>query len=283
LIKRRISVLRCRPGMHLAEDIIHSGVKLVSRNTELNSYIIDKLISAGEYSVNVYIQEEDNSLNKYNDLIESFQKDYDVSINLIKKIIGDLASTSKVNTDDLLKISKSIIRYLNEPNIIIECLNSLKKTDEYTYIHCINVGIYSMLIAKWMGLSLEVIKDVTQSGILHDIGKTKVTNEILNKPGKLTNEEFDEIKKHTIFGYDLVKDYSDFNENIKNAILMHHERTDGSGYPFGSSENDITLNAKIVSVADTFDAMTSNRVYKRGTIPFKAFKMFMSEGLYFLF
>lgn len=279
LIKKKISVLKCKPGMHLAEDIIHGGSKLVSRNTELNSYIIDKLISAGEYSVNVYILEHDNSLNKYNNVMESFQKDYDININLMKKIIGELASTNKVNIDDVLKISNSIIRYLNEPNIIIECLNSLKKADEYTYIHCINVGIYSMLIAKWMGLSLQVIKDVTQSGLLHDIGKAKVTNEILNKPGKLTNEEFDEIKKHTIFGYDLVKKYSDFNENIKNAVLMHHERMDGSGYPFGRTEDDITLNAKIVSVADTFDAMTSNRVYKKGTIPFKAFKMFMSEGL----
>jgi putative nucleotidyltransferase with HDIG domain len=278
-LKKKISVLKCKPGMHLAEDIIHCGLKLVSRNTILNSYIINKLISIGEYSVFVYVPESENYLNKYHDIIESFQKDYEMNINIIKKIIDELTTTNKVNTNDVLKIAESIIGYLNEPNIIIECLNSLKKTDKYTYIHSVNVAIYSMLIGKWMGLSLESIKDIIQAGLLHDIGKTKITNEILNKPGKLTNEEFDEVKKHTIFGYHLINKYNNIDKNIKNAILMHHERLDGSGYPFGRTEKDITLNAKIVSVADTFDAMTSNRVYKRGTIPFKAFQMFVTEGL----
>lgn len=279
LSKYKISVLRCKPGMHLAEDIINNGSKLVSKNTILNSYIIDKLIDMGEYNVWVYTSDNGNSLNKYNNVVESFKEDYKTNVLLIKEIIRKLVSTNSVDLNEVSHISSSIIRYLDEPSAVMECLNSIEEVDEYTYTHCINVAVYSMLIAKWMDLPLQSIKEVIQSGLLHDIGKTKIDNEILNKPGKLTKEEFYEIKKHTIFGYQLVNKYNNFNENIKNAILMHHERIDGSGYPYGISEKDITLNAKIVSVADVFDAMTSNRVYKRGTTPFKAFRMFWSEGM----
>lgn len=258
---------------------MNNGTKLVGKNTILNSYIIDKLISIGEYSVWIYASDNVNSLNKYKDIVGRFHKDYEVNVLLTKEIICKLVSTNKVDLNEVSQISNFIIRYLDEPSAILECLNSIEKVDEYTYTHCVNVAIYSMLIAKWMNLPPQSIKEVIQSGFLHDIGKTKIANEILNKPGKLTKEEFYEIKRHTILGYELVNQYNNFNENIKNAILMHHERIDGSGYPYGISEKDITLNAKIVSVADVFDAMTSNRVYKRGTTPFKAFRMFWSEGM----
>lgn len=279
MIKEKIEIFKCKPGMLLAEDIICNGSKLVSKNTVLNSYIIDKLISFGEYIVYVFDLENNDSLSQYDYTRENFKTDYKLNINMIKKLINKLTTTNEVGVNAVMQISESIVKYLDEPNIIVECLNSLKKSDGYTYTHCINVGIYSMLIAKWMNLSLYSIREVIQSGLLHDIGKTKIDLEILNKPGKLTNEEFYEIKKHTILGYDLVNQNNDLSKNIKDAILMHHERADGSGYPFGVSGTDITLIAKIVSVADTFDAMTSNRVYKKGTTPFKAFQMFMAEGV----
>jgi len=279
-MKQKILVFDCKPGMILAEDIIYNGLKLASRNTMLNPYIIDKLISLGEYSVYIYILERNNDFSKSNiDKIKKFKEDYDISIYGIKEIIGELILTNKMNAKSIFRISKSIIKYLDDPSIIIKCLSALKEADEYTYTHCINVAIYSMLIAKWMNLPSEVVKEVIESGLLHDIGKLKIDNEILNKPGKLTREEFDEIKKHTILGYDIINDYNYFNRSVKDAILMHHERIDGSGYPFRRLGRDITLNAKIVAAADTFDAMTSNRVYKKGITPFKTFEMFLTEGV----
>ncbi|WP_026888411.1 HD-GYP domain-containing protein [Clostridium beijerinckii] len=279
-MKQKILVFDCKPGMILAEDIIYNGLKLASRNTMLNAYIIDKLISLGEYSAHIYVSEGNNNLGKSNiDKIKEFEADYDVSIYNIKEVINELITTDNMNAESISKISKSIIKYLDEPNITIKCLVALKEADEYTYKHCINVAIYSMLIAKWMNLSSDTVKEIIESGLLHDIGKIKIDNEILNKPSKLTREEFDEIKKHTILGYDIINDYNYFSRNIKDAILMHHERIDGSGYPFGKLGRDITLNAKIVAAADTFDAMTSNRVYKKGLTPFKTFEMFLTEGV----
>ncbi|WP_297418033.1 HD-GYP domain-containing protein [Clostridium sp.] len=279
MVEQRVLVTNCKTGMILAEDIIYNGSKLASKNTVLNTYIIDKLISLGEYSICVYIPKNYDKVDESNSILESFKRDYEEDIKQVQKIISELMMTSNINVNDVLKISKSVIRYLEEPGVIIECLNSLKNADEYTYTHCINVAIYSMLIAKWMNLSLESIQEVIQSALLHDIGKTRIPNEILNKPGKLTSEEFNEIKKHTTWGYYLINQYSNLNNNIKNAILMHHEKIDGSGYPLGITDKEIVLGAKIISVADTFDAMTSNRVYKKGTTPFKAFLMFMTEGV----
>ncbi|MFW2487435.1 HD-GYP domain-containing protein [Clostridium chromiireducens] len=279
-MKHMMLVFNCKSGMILAEDIIHNGAKLASRNTVLNSYIIDKLIGLGELKVSVYVTEDIDNLDKNNhSILKKFKHEYGVNIHLMKRVLNELITETKVNVDDVLQISNFIVNYLDEPNTLIECLNSLKEADEYTYTHCLNVAIYSMLIAKWMNLSFESIIDVIQAALLHDIGKIKISNEILNKPSRLTKEEFDEIKKHSILGYAIANKHHGFNENIKEGILMHHERIDGSGYPFGKKGMDIALSAKIVAVADTFDAMTSSRVYKKGVTPFKAFLMFITEGI----
>lgn len=274
-----ISLSDCKIGMILAKDIIYNGLKLVAKNTALNSYIIDKLIRLGIYEVCVCVLKDEKCLDKSNNIVENFKRDYESNVGLIKKIIDGLTIKNKVNPTDVLKISKSLINYLDETRVISECLMLVKDADEYTYTHSLNVGIYSMFIAKWMNLSLDSIIEILNAGLIHDIGKTQISNKILNKPSKLSYEEFSEIKKHTLYGYHLANQYEDFNENIKDAVLMHHERIDGSGYPYGISEKDITIGAKIVSVADTFDAMTSKRVYKNGATPFEAFKMFLTEGI----
>ena len=107
----------------------------------------------------------------------------------------------------------------------------------------------------------------------------KIPNEILNKKGRLTTEEFNIIKNHTIWGYEMLEKVDGFNDGIKNAVLMHHERTDGSGYPFSMSVNSIGLYSKIIAIADVFDAMTSDRVYRKRMTPFDAFEMFKTIGV----
>lgn len=114
-MKHKILLFDCKPGMILAEDIICNGLKLASKNTILNSYIIDKLISLGEYSIYIYVSEGNNSLGKSNiDKIKEFKEDYDVSIYNIKEVINELITTDNMNTESISKISKSIIKYLDE-------------------------------------------------------------------------------------------------------------------------------------------------------------------------
>lgn len=160
-----------------------------------------------------------------------------------------------------------IEKYLSEKTNLIDLIFSLAKSldsrDRYTAFHSQNVAEYSKVIAKEMMLKPNVCKNIYISGLLHDIGKIGVPEAILNKPSKLTDDEFKKIKEHPIIGYDLVKHIKSFERNgILNGILNHHERYDGKGYPHGLKGNEIPLEARIMAVADTFDAMTSRRVYR---------------------
>jgi HD-GYP domain-containing protein (c-di-GMP phosphodiesterase class II) len=130
----------------------------------------------------------------------------------------------------------------------------------------------SIIIAKWMSLSDEEVDEIVSAGLLHDIGKTKISEDLLSKPGKLTNEEFEEIKKHTLLGYMMLGKVKDATGNIKCSVLMHHEKIDGSGYPTGATDDEIPLFPKIIAVADIYDAMTSNRSYRNKMCPFEVIK-----------
>jgi HD-GYP domain-containing protein (c-di-GMP phosphodiesterase class II) len=116
------------------------------------------------------------------------------------------------------------------------------------------------------------------AGLLHDIGKARIPEAIVKKHGKLEPEEYEFMKKHPTLGYNIVKDIPDIKDEIKEAILMHHERKDGTGYPQRVKGDEIGLYAKIISIADVYDAMTSERVYKKRITPFDTFREFESEG-----
>ena len=152
--------------------------------------------------------------------------------------------------------------------------------DEYTYNHSINVAIYSVFIGNLLGLRKDEMKELSQAALLHDIGKSKVPGEILNKKGKLTEKEFEIVKRHALDGYIMSKRISCLTEEVREAILYHHEREDGSGYPFGYKGNKINLYGKIIAIADVYDALTSERVYKEKRTPFDAIEEFYRMGIY---
>ena len=141
--------------------------------------------------------------------------------------------------------------------------NALDSRDSYTLNHSENVAKYSVQIAEKLKLSKECCAIIRKGALLHDIGKIGISEHILMKNGKLTNEEYEEIKVHPTIGYNMIKHVADFHKNgILDMVLYHHERYDGKGYPAGLKGNQIPLYARIAAVADTFDAMTTKRVYR---------------------
>ncbi len=160
-----------------------------------------------------------------------------------------------------------IEKYINEKRNTLDLITSLAKTldsrDPYTAFHSQNVATYSKGIAEEMNLDKNICKNIYIGGLLHDIGKIGIPENILNKSTKLSSEEFDLIKQHPVIGHSLVKHIKGFEQNkILQMILYHHERYDGKGYPFGLKGEEIPIEARIMAVADTFDAMTSHRVYR---------------------
>lgn len=143
--------------------------------------------------------------------------------------------------------------------------NSVEEKDIYTHGHIQRVKDYGLKIGNKMRLSKEKIENIGFAALFHDMGKVNVPDEVLNKPDKLTNEEFDLIKEHSAWGAELVS--STYFESLSKIIRQHHERLDGSGYPDGLKDEEILIEAKIIAVADAYDAMTSDRAYRKGITP----------------
>lgn len=155
---------------------------------------------------------------------------------------------------------------LNEYDLDIELKN-----------HLMRVSKYAEALAILMNLDSSKIQSLKKGALLHDIGKTMIDKNILNKPSKLTEEEFELIKKHSKLGFKiLTKQHRD--KNIENAILFHHEKWDGKGYPFGLTREDIPIEARIVSIVDCYDALTSKRIYKNRFSHEEALKILKSES-----
>ena len=150
---------------------------------------------------------------------------------------------------------------LTNMNMIRALVRTIDAKDRYTNGHSIRVAEYALRIAKELGKSEEEQQIIYYAGLLHDVGKTRVPEDIINKPGKLTDEEFEQIKIHPVTGYHILKDiYED--KTIALGVKFHHERYDGKGYPSGLTGENIPEIARIIGVADTYDAMASNRSYR---------------------
>jgi len=272
-----IPITECIEGDILACNVCNkNGVPLVVKDSVINDYIKGRLIDLGIESVTIYTGTE-NAVSSRAAQSE-FNRSYRDMVRQTRQVLHELASGKPLDYHKISCISGRIHQEINNNAYIIRCLAEVRDVDQYTYSHCVNVAFYAMLAAKWLKLSDTEIQIAIQSGLLHDIGKAKVPNEILCKKALLTKEEFDVMKKHTIFGYEMVKDIDEIDMDIKNAILLHHERIDGSGYPFQANMDATNLYSRIIAVADVFDAMTSERVYKKRSTPFEAFEMFSTTG-----
>lgn len=150
-----------------------------------------------------------------------------------------------------------------QKDMILTMIRILEYHDKYTKGHSKNVATIASLLAERLGLSDEMIKKAYWASLLHDIGKIVIPSQILNKEGKLTIEEFEVIKKHPVYGHDFLTTSEDLKELAK-YVLHHHERWDGKGYPMGLSGEDIPLISRIIAVADAYDAMRSDRPYRKG-------------------
>jgi len=153
---------------------------------------------------------------------------------------------------------------------ILSLLNLLREKDLYTFEHSLRVANYSIEISKQLDLPSGVQTEIFHGALVHDIGKLSIPATILQKPSKLTDEERLIVNQHPVFGYEMLSAFECFSPSIKEMALLHHERLDGEGYPFATLGNDLSLNVKIVSVADSFDAMTSFRAYRKDNNPMRA-------------
>ncbi|MCR5323820.1 MAG: HD-GYP domain-containing protein [Lachnospiraceae bacterium] len=186
------------------------------------------------------------------------------AVNAAKHLFSDGVTTKELNSTSAElshDITDTVLSAGANANI---CIQDLRVTDEYTYQHSVDVGVLAAQLAKRLGWVKEKVDMTAQSGILHDIGKKHVPLEILNKPGRLTDEEFAVMKLHPVYAYKELSVIREMANEVKLGAFEHHEKMNGKGYPRGLSGNQISEIAQVLAIADVYDALTSKRAYKEG-------------------
>lgn len=274
---KNVNILELKTGMKVAGKVENEyGAVLVSPGTILTEKIIDKLINVGTEKVAIYKGEDE----KTEDELEARLKEikYEEKIDKMKDIFSDIKRSNKINKSEVKDVVNDIMGI--DSNLdIMKLLSDMRGKDEYTYSHSVNVGMMAMMFGRWLKLKESEVRKLTYAGFLHDIGKAKIPDEILNKSSSLNKKEFEIIKTHPIEGYKLIKDNILISEKTAQAVLLHHERKDGSGYPMGIKQDKIPFFAKIIAIVDTFDAMTSDRSYVEHRAPFEVLKILSKDSL----
>lgn len=289
-VLQRIRIDKAIPGMKVAKDILtDTGLILIAQNTILTENHIYKLklyripfISILQPIEVKYEKKErasDISIKSIpnTETFNNFKATHATKEEEVEEKILRIGNGGRVENQELFEISEDVFSHFQSKSQLFSFLHHLQIKDDSTYAHCLNVSLLCNIFGQWLGFSEEKLKDITVAGLLHDIGKSKVDNRIITKPGKLTSEEFEEVKKHTTYGFEMLQNQN-LPEEVKKAVLHHHERFDGSGYPMGVTNNELDEFSKIVAIADVYDAMTSNRSYRNKFSPFAVIRSLEQEG-----
>ncbi len=292
-------------GMTLGEDLFDNHGRLMfSKNLKIDSLMIMKI---NELFFEENFQIKINSEKPYKgitDLLEvksenkpinakeikntskykqEISREFDEFHNDMKSLFIELEQNNSNNLKDdfrkfLNKINNRLMKnaLITDMDLINEVVKE-QKVEDYLFNHSVNVAIIGNLIGKWLDLGKEDIKILTLGGLVHDIGKLKIDKKILDKPEKLTEEEFEEVKKHPSYSHKILTEMGYNEEKLLRAVTLHHEREDGTGYPLGIKSKNIPIHSKIIAIADIFDAMTSNRVYDKKMNIFKVMEKFQKE------
>lgn len=187
-----------------------------------------------------------------------------------KLVFESLKDSNEIDISKIKNGLKSALPDMIRNSDVLMRLKQLEEGDDYTFEHSLRVAILAANIGKWLGYNDKQLEDLSQAALLFDIGKLKFPEFILKSKKKFTGKEFEIIKKHAQFSYSILLKTRGINSDVKFGVLHHHERIDGSGYPFRIKGNQIHEYAKIIMVCDTFDAMTNDRPYKKKVSPFQA-------------
>jgi putative nucleotidyltransferase with HDIG domain len=205
----------------------------------------------------------------------TFTKRIDEMYKNASAALNDLFSNPEKlsNYKESKKVVYDLVDSVLDEEFAIKSLMKIATHDYYTHTHSINVAIYALSLGSFLGFNEVELEELGEAALLHDLGKSKIASEIINKKGKLTIQEFEIIKKHPNYGVSLGLKLGIKNKKILEGIKYHHEKMDGSGYPSGLYRDEIPLYAKIIGICDIFDALTSQRSYKRAMTSFEALKL----------
>ncbi len=249
------------------------GTILLRAGMKFTKNYIEKLKALGVY----YVYIEDSRLEDTAVEDETLTELKTLTLKNMNRIMKNLYYFNKNETKECLKAVEDLLMYIIDMGDVNTNLYDIQTYDNYTYVHSLDTGVMSAFLgigAK--SFSERELIDLGKGAMLHDVGKIKVPRSIINKNGKLTDEEFDEIKKHPIYGKEILeKDFS-FSENVLRLVSEHHERIDGLGYPNGLRDNQISKFGRIVSICDVYNAVNTDRCYRKKFSPSDSYELILA-------
>lgn len=316
---KRILTSRATQNMIVADDVYTSDDKLViPEGTVLTEDIIDSLKEYGVFAIRIKVDDDGNNAAAENEKVmsdgdevlkeqrqeiknsaeqehESFlkqvkeSKEFEVfhsafvdSVDNLKNEFSKVVMhNEQIDGESILSDVENVVSKGRNSIHILDMLQCMRGYDDVTYVHSVNVALLSNMIGRivYPDISDEELKVLTLAGLLHDIGKMMVPDNIIQKKGRLTLPEYNLVKTHVLFGNNILKGIDNLDPRIAEVAMRHHERCDGTGYPGGYKREQIEPFARIVAIADTYDAMTSDRAYRAAICPFDVIEMFEREGI----
>jgi HD-GYP domain-containing protein (c-di-GMP phosphodiesterase class II) len=284
MVKRKfVSTRVLQPGMKIDQAILDkTGRELIAKGAYLDDFQIEYLQKKSIGGIYVAEGEPDpeeiHSLEAQlpaytKELIEKSRVEDKSKVTLSTEVIKRVGEGvqylyDNVESENFLETTNNVtgelVKAIESNNAIAVDINLIKVSDEYTFKHSVDVATMGMIIGRNFGLKDDELRDIGVAGLLHDLGKSNIPLEILNKPGKLDDDEFALMKQHSLFGFKILKEKGSFTDDIMKGVLQHHEKMNGKGYPMGVTGESISKFAKILSVADIYDALVTERPYKKG-------------------
>jgi HD-GYP domain-containing protein (c-di-GMP phosphodiesterase class II) len=280
---RLLPISVCKPGMRLGKKIYNEeGLILLSEHVELTEVLLRRLVQHGIDFL--YIDDPRTDDIVIPELLSDETRFTATRVirTHFRRMMDDANKKKAVQAGMLSKDFKQILSMmiddLSKHKDAMIMLTTMQITDHYLFQHSMNVCIYSTLLGLASGYNRDELMTMGLGALLHDIGKTKVDLQALKKPGKLTTEEFEEIKKHAMLGFQILKDEPNIPLLSAHCALQHHERLDGSGYPRGIHGVDIHEYARWIGLVDAYDAMTTHRVYRTAMLPHQVMEILYTEA-----
>ena len=289
MTKKRLRTRDLTVGMIVADDIYSlSGQLILSKHSILSERLLAKLnfysiptVTVMETEADTPVEDEKlSAIIKKSEEYKEFQKEFSQVTKQLDGVMGKLVE-GEIKQDDIVDIVSNECELFfrkEEKYSFMDMFHNMREMSDTVLTHSLNVSIVSVMIGRWLGFSKEEQELLLVSGLLHDIGKLEIPESILNKPDKLTTDEYKLVKEHAFKGFKILKN-AGMDEKICEVALNHHERCDGSGYPAKLKEDKISKYSKIVAIADVYDAMTAGRPYRDAICPFDVIRKFEDDGL----
>ena len=212
---------------------------------------------------------------------QEFTRNYNRNIEALRRSFDQIINGEGDKIDKNLMLLEAETMFSSRTSLdLFDMLHNMRSVDDSTYAHSVNVALVARAIGKWLKMPKDQLNLLTLAGLLHDIGKTQVPDTVLNKTGRLTDEEFAMIRRHPQMGYDMLMQVPGIDPEILDSAIQHHERFDGSGYPNHLPGEQITDMAAIIAIADVYDAMTATRAYREPKSAFQVIAAFEDDGLH---